>query len=119
MSYIRKRIQSFTHAFRGLRSLLEETPNAFIHLIAAIIVIALGFVYSISNGEWVAIIIVIGTVFSAEAVNTSLERLSDYASNKEIHPIIKRVKDLAASAVLITVLTALTVGTIIFLPKIF
>ena len=119
MSYIKKRVQSFAHAFRGLRSLFEETPNALIHLIAAIIAITLGFAFRISSGEWLAIIIVIGTVFSMEAVNTALERLSDYTCNKEIHPTIKKVKDLAAAAVLIAVVAALTVGIIIFLPKIF
>ncbi|WP_298650132.1 diacylglycerol kinase family protein [uncultured Proteiniphilum sp.] len=119
MSYIKKRILSFGHAFRGLRLLFKETPNALIHLIAAIIAITLGCVFRISGGEWLAIIIVIGTVFSMEAVNTALERLSDYTCNKEIHPTIKKVKDLAAAAVLIAVVAALTVGIIIFLPKIF
>ncbi len=119
MSSIQKRIRSFGHAFRGLRSLFEETPNALIHLIAAVIAISLGFAFRISSGEWLAIIIVVGAVFSMEAVNTALERLSDYACNKEIHPVIKKVKDLAAAAVLIAALTALAVGIIIFLPKIF
>lgn len=119
MSWIKKRTRSFGHAFRGLRLLLKETPNAQIHLAAAIIAIALGFLFGISTGEWLAVIIVIGAVFSMEAMNTALERLSDYACNKDIHPAIKKVKDLAAAAVLIAALTALAVGIIIFLPKIF
>jgi diacylglycerol kinase len=119
MSWIKKRIESFSHALNGLRLLFKETPNAAIHLAAAIIVIALGFVLGISAGEWLAIIIVIGVVFSMETMNTALERLSDYACNKEIHPSIKKVKDLAATAVLIAAVTALAVGIIIFLPKIF
>ena len=119
MSYIKERIQSSVHAFNGLHLLLKETPNALIHLVAAIIAITLGFVCGICNREWLVIIIAIGTVFSMEALNTALERLSDYACNKEIHPVIKKVKDLAAAAVLIAALTALTAGIIIFLPKIF
>lgn len=119
MSYIQERIQSFTHAFRGLQTLFNETPNAVIHLMAAVVAITLGVVFGISNGEWLAIIIVIGIVFSMEAINTALERLSDYTSEKEIHPTIKKVKDLAASAVLIAALAALTIGIIIFYPKIF
>jgi diacylglycerol kinase len=39
--------------------------------------------------------------------------------SKEKHPQIKLVKDLAAAAVLITALSAVTVGAIIFLPKLF
>lgn len=118
MSYIKKRIRSFAYAFSGLRSLFKETPNALIHLIATIFAVSLGFIYKISNNEWLAIIIVIGAVFSMEAINTALERLSDYTCNKEIHPAIKKVKDISAAAVLIAALAALAVGIIIFLPKI-
>lgn len=119
MSYIRKRIQSFSHAFRGMHTLYKETPNAQIHLIVAIIAVALGFLYRISSGEWLAIIITIGAVFSMETMNTALERLSDYACKKEIHSTIKKVKDLSAAAVLTMALAAVAVGLIIFLPKIF
>ncbi|SCD20102.1 putative membrane protein [Proteiniphilum saccharofermentans] len=119
MSYIKKRIQSFAYAFRGLYFLFKEAPNALIHLIAAIIAISSGFIYKISYNEWLAIIIVIGAVFSMEAINTALERLSDYTCNKEIHPAIKKVKDLSAAAVLIVAVAALAVGITIFLPKIF
>jgi len=118
MSYLKKRILSFKHAFRGVRVLFHETPNTWIHLVAAIIVVLLGMVYRLSAGEWLALIIVIGTVFSMEAMNTALERLSDYASNKEIHPLVKETKDLAATGVLIAALTALIVGVIIFVPKV-
>ena len=119
MSYIRERIQSFSHAFRGIHTLYKETPNAHIHLIVAIIAILLGLLYKISPGEWLAIIIAIGAVFSMEAMNTALERLSDYACKKEIHSTIKKVKDLSAAAVLTMALAAVAVGLIIFLPKIF
>ncbi|RNC64581.1 diacylglycerol kinase family protein [Proteiniphilum sp. X52] len=119
MSYIKKRIQSFAYAFSGLRFLFKETPNALTHLIAAFIAIWLGFIYDISHNEWLAIIVVIGAVFSMEAINTALERLSDYTCNKEIHPAIKKAKDLSAAAVLIAALAALAVGMVIFLPKIF
>ena len=119
MSYIKKRIQSFAYAFCGLRILFKETPNALTHLIAAFIAISLGFICHISHHEWLAIIIVIGAVFSMEAINTALERLSDYSCGKENHPAIKKVKDLSAAAVLIAALAALAVGIIIYLPKIF
>src|SRR5690554_6030275 len=105
MSYLKKRIQSFKHASRGIRTLFRETPNAWIHLAVAIIAVLLGWVYRLSTGEWLAIIIVIGTVFSMEAVNTALERLSDFACDKEIHPLVKKTKDLAAAGVLIAALT--------------
>jgi len=53
-----------------------------------------------------------------EAINSALETLADYACNREIHPLIKKGKDLAAGGVLIAALTALVVGVVVFLPKI-
>jgi len=118
MSYFKKRIQSFKHAFRGIRTLFRETPNAWIQLAATVLVILLGILFRLSPREWLALVIVTGAVFSMEAVNTALERLSDYACNKEIHPLVKETKDLAAAGVLIAALTALIVGVIIFVPKV-
>jgi len=118
MSYFKKRIQSFGHAFRGIYTLFSETPNALIQLIAAIVAVILGLVLHISKEEWLAVIIVIGLVLALEAINSALETLADYACNREIHPLIKKGKDLAAAGVLIAALAALAVGVVVFLPKI-
>lgn len=98
--------------------MFRETPNAWIQLAATVPVILLGVLFRLSPREWLALVIVTGAVFSLEAVNTALERLSDYACNKEIHPLVKKAKDLAAAGVLIAALTALIVGVIIFVPKV-
>lgn len=118
MNYIKKRIQSFGYAFQGLGTLFRETPNAQIQLIAAIVAVTMGFLLHISTEEWLAVIIVIGLVLALEAINSSLETLADYACNKEIHPLIRKVKDLAAAGVLLAALAALVVGIVLFLPKI-
>lgn len=115
--YINNRLNSFKYAFQGIAMLFRETPNAIIHLVLAIIAVILGFILSISATEWIAVCIVIGLVFALEAVNTALENLSDYACKKEIHPAIKKTKDLAAAGVLLAAIAALIVGIIIFLPK--
>lgn len=117
-NYFQNRLKSFRYAFRGVKTLFAETPNALIHLIMAVLAIALGVVFAISLSEWLAVIIVIGLVFSMEAINTSIEKLADYACKKEVHPLIKKVKDLAAAGVLLSAIAALIVGFIVFLPKI-
>ncbi|TSJ42407.1 diacylglycerol kinase family protein [Fluviicola chungangensis] len=114
---ISQRLLSFKHAFAGLRTLFSEEHNARIHLVSAIIALILGFVLRISLSEWVLLVIVIGIVFICELINTSLEALADFVS-PEKHPQIKKVKDLAAAAVLISAVSALVTGIIIFLPKI-
>ena len=118
MGYIRKRILSFRYAFQGIETLFRETPNIRLQLAAAIAAVIMGFLLHISRGEWLALIIVIGGVLAMEALNSALEVLSDYTCKKEIHPAIRKVKDLMATAVLIAAMVSLVVGIIIFLPKI-
>lgn len=91
--------------------------NAWLHAVAAVAAITLGIVLHISATEWCAVTICIGMVFAMEAVNTALEALCDHVS-PQFAPMIKRAKDTAAAAVLITAIAALAVGLIIFIPRI-
>ena len=114
---IKQRIQSFQHAFRGLVNLFKYEHNSRIHLVSGIIIIIAGFSLKITSAEWLIIILVIGLVFITELLNTAIERLADKVK-PEFDPIIKKVKDYAAAAVLVASIAALIVGCIIFLPKI-
>ena len=114
---IAKRLKSFTYAFSGLRMLFREEHNAWIHLFATVCVIVAGFVFHISPLEWVAVVFAIGLVIGGEAFNTAIEILADVVC-PERDERIKKVKDLSAATVLVSALTALTIGLIIFIPKI-
>jgi len=112
-----QRLKSFKYAFAGLRTLFIEEHNARIHAIGALVALVLGFILKISLHEWIALVVVMSLVFICELFNTSLEAMADFAS-PEKHPQIKKVKDLAAAAVLISALSAFITGIILFLPKI-
>lgn len=112
-----ERIKSFKYAFAGLKTLFMEEHNARIHVAAAVIAIALGFALRISANEWILVIGAISLVFICELINTSLEALADFVSPQK-HPQIKKVKDLAAASVLVSAVSALITGIIIFSPKI-
>jgi diacylglycerol kinase (ATP) len=114
---IKKRLKSFTYAFNGIRILFKNEHNMWIHFLAATCVVTAGFVFQISSFEWLAVILAIGFVFSAEAINSSIEQLSDFVS-PEKHTMIKAVKDISAASVLISAITAFAVGVIVFAPKI-
>ena len=109
---------SFQYAFSGIADMLREEPNARIHCIVTVLVIAAGFLFRISATEWLAVAFAIGLVISAEAFNTAIERLADVVQPEQDERI-RDVKDLAAAAVLLCALAAAAVGLIIFLPKIF
>lgn len=114
---MRDRIRSFGYAFRGILTLVGGEANARIHLAATIAVIALGMAFGLQTGEWTAIILAISTVWSAEAMNTAVERLADRTA-PEHHPLVRAAKDVAAAGVLIASLGALAVGLAVFLPRI-
>lgn len=114
---ILKRLKSFKYAFNGLRILIKEEHNARIHLFVTIGVLIAGLFFKISINEWIAIIFSVGLVFCLEIINSSLENIADFIS-PERHEMIKKIKDLSASGVLISALTALIIGLIIFIPKI-
>jgi diacylglycerol kinase (ATP) len=111
------RLKSFKYAFNGIRMLFVNEHNAWIHLAASVLVIIAGLFFKISILEWAVIIIAIGLVFTAEAINSSIEKLSDFVS-PEKRSLIKEVKDIASAGVLISAITALILGLIVFVPKI-
>lgn len=113
---INERIRSFRYAFSGLFRLFRDEHNALIHLVILIIVIISGVYFRISKGDWIAITIVAGMVFTIECFNTAIEYLSDFVS-PERNDKIKNAKDLAAAGVLVSVISSVVVGLLIFLPE--
>lgn len=112
---VASRLRSFEHALRGLREIVRSEHNAWIHLAGTVGAIAAGLLLQIDRGDWLAIVLVIVAVWSAEALNTAFEALCDVAS-PEFHPSVARAKDIAAAAVLISALGAVVVGLIVFGP---
>ena len=110
------RIKSANHAWRGIGILFKTSHNARLGLALSLLVIYLGFQFSISNIEWMLLVFAIGLVFVAEAINSAIEIDMDLTS-PEYHPYAKDTKDVAAGAVLLSVIVAVIVGAIIFLPK--
>lgn len=111
------RFNSFKFAFNGLKILITEEHNARIHCFATFFVVIAGFMFNISAFEWITIVLSIGLVISMEIVNSSIENTMDFIS-QERNQQIKRIKDLSASAVLVSTVVALVVGLIVFVPKI-
>ncbi|MEK7585939.1 MAG: diacylglycerol kinase family protein [Patescibacteria group bacterium] len=111
------RLKSTNHAFRGVLIFIKSTHNAWVHIFFSVLVVYLGFTLNISSIEWVLIIFAIGLVILAETINTAIEIDIDLTS-PTYHPYARDTKDVAAGAVLITVLIAGITGLIIFLPKI-
>lgn len=114
---LKSRAISFKYAFEGIFTLLKSEHNAWIHLAATIVVIGAGFIFEINRFEWMIIVICIAIVFALEAVNTAIEILADVVQPAQ-DVRIKKVKDLAAAAVLFAAIASIIVACIIFIPHI-
>ena len=116
---VKGRLNSLENALSGLRDMLSTEPNAWIHLVATIIVLLLSAWLKISAGAFVAIVIAIGGVWMAEAFNTVLELVVDLVSSEEYSAPAKRAKDIAAAAVLIWTIAASLIGFIVLGPPLY
>ena len=97
--------------------MFQSEHNTIIHLVLTVIAVVAGFMLSISRIEWIALIIVIAMVWTAELFNTAIEKTMDFITKERLLQI-KLIKDVAAAAVLITAIAAVVVGLLIFIPKI-
>jgi len=109
------RIRSFRYAFNGIRTMICTQQNAWIHAFVTVIVLIFGIQFELTRYEWCWIILASIAVWTAEALNTAFEFLTDVAS-PEFHPLAAKAKDVAAGAVLITAFGAVLIGLLIFVP---
>jgi diacylglycerol kinase len=109
-------VRSVGYALSGLVWLIRSQANAQIHLLATICAIAVAIWLKITRIEWCAVLIVIGLVWSAEALNSALEILADHLAPNE-HPLVGRAKDVAAGGVLAAAIAAVGVGIVVFGPR--
>ena len=111
----RGRVRSMRHAFAGIGIVLASQHNAWIHAAATVVVVGVGLMVGVSRIEWCVLSLAISAVWVAEALNTAFELLCDVAS-PEFHPLVKKAKDVAAGAVLMSAIGAVAIGLIVFVP---
>ena len=95
--------------------MLKYEHNAWIHMLATLVVCVAGYYVRIKSHEWCVIVLAIVSVWTAEALNTALEFLADVAS-PGFHPMVEKAKDVAAGAVLITCIGSVIIAVFIFAP---
>jgi diacylglycerol kinase (ATP) len=112
---VRARLKSFTYAGRGLRWLVQDEHNAWLHLAASLAVVTAGVILHVSLADWRWLVMAIAMVWTAEALNTAIEDLCDHV-NPEFNKAIGRIKDLAAGGVLIASIAAAMIGFLTLIP---
>lgn len=109
---------SFNCAIEGILWAARTQRHMRYHCIVAIGVLLAGLIFKISSLEFILLVFGIVLVLFAELVNTACEALVDLVS-PEFHPLARRVKDVAAGAVLLASVGAAIVGYLILAGYVF
>lgn len=97
------------YALAGLRSAWRLEASVRTHAAACVAVVVVLALTHAPALWWAVMALTVGTVVSAELMNTAIEALADHLHPGQ-HPAIGLCKDVAAGAVLISTLAALVVG---------
>lgn len=111
-------ITSLEFAIQGIRTAFKEERNMRTHAFMGIAAIIIGVLCQLAISEWLWLLLAILLVFVVEIINTVFENVVDLVTDYHFHPIGKKIKDMAAGAVLITTGFAVVVGLLLFVPKI-
>ncbi len=116
--FVSGRIKSIGFAVKGAYKLITTEHSVMVQFSLMILMIIAGFFFGISKEEWMLQILAFGLVLGIEGLNTAVEKIADFI-HPEFHNKIGFIKDIAAGAVLFAAFSALTVGALIYVPKIF
>ncbi|MEJ7822771.1 MAG: diacylglycerol kinase family protein [Chitinophagaceae bacterium] len=101
----------------GILYFFKTEKNARIQVGVAGCILLAAWFFNISSFEWCIILLCIALILSLEMINTALERVCAVIS-LEYHPMVKIIKDVAAGAVWLSSIIAITIGFILFVPYI-
>lgn len=116
--FIKGRLKSFVYAFQGAYKLVTTEHSVMVQFSIGILITIAGFWFKITATEWMLQILAIGLVLGIEGVNTAIEKIADFI-HPQYHERIGFIKDIAAGAVFFAAIAALSIGVIIYYPKIF
>lgn len=107
--------KSVSFALRGILLLISKERNFQIELVALLINLVLIVLLELSPTHAAIILLTSFLVLTLEAINTAIENVMNLL-HPEIHPVVGKVKDIAAGSVLLAAIASLAVGALIYLP---
>ncbi|WP_232695360.1 diacylglycerol kinase family protein [Brevibacillus daliensis] len=118
MKEVKRLWRSFGYAAEGWRHAIKTQRNLQIHVGVALAVVVLAYLLQVTRLEFSLLLLTIALVWGLELMNTAIEAVVDLVS-PDFHPLAKIAKDVAAGAVFIAVIIAVTIGIIIFGPPLY
>ncbi|HYK44399.1 MAG TPA: diacylglycerol kinase family protein [Parafilimonas sp.] len=111
-------VAAVANAFHGIIDFFRLERNGRIQGLITIIVLLASAVLRLTSIEWIVVLLCICAVLGLEMVNSALEHLCNLVQ-RDFHPLVKKIKDVSAGAVLVASIISVVIGLIIFIPKIF
>ncbi|NOZ41493.1 MAG: diacylglycerol kinase family protein [Planctomycetes bacterium] len=108
-SFLSRWRRKFACALRGIAVGVRGQSSFWVHFPAAIVVVVMATWLQISRTDWLALVVCMTIVFSAELFNSAIEHLAR-AITREQHPEIRDALDVASGAVLVAAMGAAVVG---------
>lgn len=112
-SELKKYKRSFRYAYEGIKYALITQHNMKFHFFISLFVLIFALFLNVSHIDILFILLAITLVIVTELINTAIEKTVDLAM-PERHPFAKIAKDVAAAAVLVAAIFAVTTGMIVF-----
>jgi diacylglycerol kinase (ATP) len=112
------RLKSIGFALKGAYKLVTTEHSVMVQSSMAVLLTIAGFYFKIDRYEWMIQIFAFGLVLSIEGLNTAVEKVADFI-HPDYHERIGFIKDIAAGAVFFAAMTAIAIGSMIYIPRIF
>jgi diacylglycerol kinase (ATP) len=106
-------LNGFKYAMEGVAHVFRTQRHMRFHFLVLVMVLLAGLVFQLNRLEMMILLFTVTLVLTAEMFNTAIEAVVDLVT-QTYHPLAKFAKDIAAGAVLITVLNALIVAFLLF-----
>lgn len=110
-------IASVDFAITGVKTVFKDEKNMRRHAVLGALAVLAGLIFRLDAREWLWLLLAIFLVWLVEIINTVFENVVDMVTDFHFHPIGKKIKDMAAGAVLLTSGFALIVAAFLFIPK--
>ena len=109
-------VSSFNAAIEGFVYVFKSQRNMRLHFLMGLFAVLLGILLNFTDIEVMVLCLTIAFVLFAEMFNTAIEYTVDLVS-QEYHPLARIVKDIGAGAVLLSAMTAIVIGYLLFVSK--
>jgi len=109
-------VESFNAAIEGFVYVFKSQRSMRLHFLMGLFAALLGVLLNFNYMELIMLCLTIAFVLFAEMFNTAIEYTVDLVS-QEYHPLARIVKDIGAGAVLLSAITSIVVGYILFASR--